>query len=297
MTKYLFPNGVATQTGAYIIVQVMHENGELFDGNLYADYRFNNNTEGFGTDWTAISICYHEQESVIYAAGENGEIVRITDTENVIELIAPAENGPAVQGPIREIRVIDNNLYAVGMGRQVYRRIVEGNWEHIDAGVIDTSGRASAGLTSIAGDNHGLLVAVGYDGEIWEHNDTWTQIVTPTNLLLTRTILHHGKFYAAGLVGTVLCREEAGWRVIETSDFKEDIWDIETYRGTLYLGTTQGLFRMSADEEIKPVDLATFTRQIHCASLSVGHDRLWCFGGDIVSSTADGIHWREETIF
>ena len=297
MTKFLFPNGAATSTGAYIIVQVIHENGELFDGNLYADYKFDKNPEGFGTDWIAISICYYEKENVVYAAGEKGEIVRITDTENLPELIAPAENSPAIQGPIREIQLIGDELYAVGMGRQVYRRVGEGSWEHIDAGVLDTSGRTTAGLTSITGDSHGFLIAVGYDGEIWEYQGLWMQIDSPTNLLLTRAISHNGKYYAVGLVGTVLCREPVGWRVIETPSFKLDIWDLETFHGKLYLGTTQGLFWITPEEEIKPVDPAIFTRQIHCANLSAGHGRLWCFGADIVSSTTDGTLWREETVF
>jgi hypothetical protein len=296
MPKFLFPNGTAVETGAYVIVQVMHENGKLLDGNLYADYRFNTNPEGFATDWTAVSICYSERANVVYAAGANGEIVRISDTEHAEEFIAPTENGPAVQGPIREIRVIGSDLYAVGMGRQVYQRI-ERRWERIDEGVLDTSGRITAGLTSITGDGNGFLVAVGYDGEIWEFHEAWTEITSPTNLLLTRVISHDGKYYAAGLHGVVLCRELSGWRVIDTGGFERDIWDLETFRGTLYLGTTQGLFWMTPDEEIKPVDPATFTRQVHCASLSAGRDRLWCFGAEIVSSTADGTVWREEAVF
>lgn len=297
MPNFLFPNGAATETGAYIIVQVMHDNGELFDGNLYVDYRFDRNPEGFATDWTAISICYHEKENAVYAAGGNGEIVRITDAGNLWAPIAPAEDGPAVEGPIREIRVVGDELYAVGMGRQVYRWVGEGRWEHIDAGVLDTSGRATAGLTSITGDGHGFLVAVGYDGEIWEFDRVWKQITSPTNLLLTRVIAHGGKYYAAGLLGMLLCREREGWRLIETAGFERDIWDLETFRGTLYLGTNRGLFFITPDEDIKPVDPSTFTRQVHCGSLSAGYDRLWCFGAEIVSSTADGAAWREEAIF
>lgn len=296
MPKFLFPNGTAVKTGAYLIVQVMDKSGQLIKGNLFADYRFNPNPEGFGTDWTAVSVCYCEKDNVVYAAGENGEIIRISDTENTEEFIAPSENGPVVQGPIREIRVIGNDLYAVGMGRQVYQRI-EGHWVHIDKGILDTSGRITAGLTSIMGDGHGFLVAVGYDGEIWEFQESWREIASPTNLLLTRVISQNGKYYASGLHGMLLCREPSGWRVIDTGGFKGDIWDLEVFRDTIYIGTTQGLFLMTPDEEIKQVDPAKFTRQIHCASLSAGCDRLWCFGAEIVSSTADGTIWREETIF
>lgn len=296
MPAFLYPNGTAVRTGAYVIAQLIDENGELFNGNLYVDYRFAPNPEGFGTDWTAISICYNERTNVVYAAGANGEILRISDTENTEEFISPIENGPAIHGPIREIRTIGNDLYAVGMGRQVYRRSGE-RWEHHDEGVLDTSGRITAGLTSITGDGSGFLVAVGYDGEIWEFHETWTEISSPTNLLLTRVILHDGKYYAAGLHGGILCREPSGWRVIDTGSFQHDIWDLETFRDTLYLGTTKGLFCMTSDEEIKSIDPGNFTRQVNCASLSAGYDRLWCFGAEIVSSSTDGTVWRKEFVF
>lgn len=297
MPKCLFPTGVATETGAYLVIQVSDENGEIVEGNLYADYRFASNPDVFGTDWRAVGICYSEHQKSVFVAGPNGEVIRITDSGNSTEFIAPPSDGPDVQGPIREIRAIGSDLYAVGMGRQVYqRRAGEDRWERIDAGVLDTAGRATSGLTSITGDGQGRLVAVGYEGEIWEFHGAWTQVVSPTNILLTRVTLHQGKYYAAGLHGGVLCRDEAGWRVIDTLGFGSDIWDLETFRGKLYLGTTQGLFCLTSDEEVKLVDSETFTRQVNCASLSASRERLWCFGAEVVSTTEDGVVWREEPI-
>jgi hypothetical protein len=296
MPTFRFPDGTATATGAYVVVQVQDDRGELIPGNLLADYRFAANTEGFATDWGAVSICYREAENVVYAAGGNGEIARISDAENAAELIASSGDGPALHGPIREIRAIGNDLFAVGMGRQVYRRIENRRWAHVDAGVLDTSDRVDSGLVSIAGDGKGFLVAVGYGGEIWECDVAWRQVDTPTNLLLTRVVAHAGRYYAAGLLGTLLCRMPEGWRIVDTTGFEHDVWDIESFRGTLYLGTAAGLFRMTPEEEVAPVDPATFTHQVRCTSLSAGRDRLWCFGGDIVSSTSDGVVWREETI-
>jgi hypothetical protein len=296
MPKFFFPNGAATKTGAYVIVQVMHQNGELFDGNLFADYKFDSKPDVFGTNWTAMSICYYEKENTVFASGGNGEIVIIRDSGNQFELISPTENGPEDQGFIREIRLIGNELFAVGMGRQVYRRIGERHWEHIDKGVLDLTGRSTVGFTSIAGDGQGFLVAVGYEGEIWEFNKVWKQITSPTNLLLNRVIAHEGKYYAAGLIGILLCREMDGWHLIDNDGFEEDVWDLETFRGDLYLGTSRGLFLMSPDEKVKPVNPLTFTRQVHCGSLSAGYDHLWCFGAEIVSTTTDGVVWREEKI-
>jgi hypothetical protein len=296
MPTFRFPDGAVTSTGAYVVVQVKDDNGELIPGNLLADYRFSENTEGFATDWNAVSICCRRSEGVVYAVGENGEIARVSDSGNRAEFIAPSSPGPERHGPIREIRAIGNDLFAVGMGRQAYRRLADGRWDHVDAGMLDTSDRIDSGLVSIAGTGDGLLVAVGYRGEIWECDVAWRQVETPTNVLLTRVVAHGGRYYASGLLGTLLCRMPEGWRVIDTEGFQQDIWDIESFRDTLYLGTADGLFRMTPQEEILPVDPATFTRQVRCTSLSAGPDRLWCFGGEMVSSTTDGVVWRPEKI-
>ena len=297
MPRFLFPSGVATETGAYVVVQVIGDDGSMIDGNLFADYRMKPEPEGFGTDWRAVSLCYRPSEDVVYAAGENGEVARIAQTGNLEEFIAPAENGPGVQGPIREIRLIGDGLYATGMGRQVYRRIGEGRWDHfLDDGLLDASERAAVGFTSIAGDGQGFFIAVGYQGEIWEFDGAWRQPDSPTNVLLNRVLRHGAKYYAAGQVGTLLCREAEGWRVVDAPSFQHDIWDLASFRGYLYLGTSEGLVRTSDGEEIESVDLTGFTRQVHCAKLSAGAERLWCFGAEIVSTTVDGIRWQEEAI-
>ena len=297
MPNLRFPTGVATRSGAYVAVQVSDDSGQVIPGTLYADYQFSPNPEGFATDWIALSLCYRETEDAVYAAGADGEILRIAASGNSQEFIAPATHGPDVQGPIREIRTIGNHVFAVGMGRQVYRRGRDPQWQRYDTGILDVSDRMTSGLNSIAGNGQGILAAVGYEGEIWELHDGWQQIDSPTNVLLTRVVEHTGTLYAAGVLGTVLFRDAEGWRVIDTGEFALDIWGMESFGGRLFLGTAQGLFWMAPDGIVHAVDPGTFTSQTQCASLSAGQDRLWCFGGDKVSSTGDGVLWREEVIF
>ena len=296
MPKLIFPNGVATPFGACIIAQASDESGNRIAGNLIIRYRFDGTATAFGTDWTVISICCCDQGNAIYAAGENGEIIRIAEGNNLDELIDPKNNGPAEQGPIRELRSINSRIYAVGMGRQIYKRNLAGEWLAIDDGIVDKSGESALGLTSIAGDESGFLVSVGYGGEIWEYDGSWMQIASPTNLLLSRVVLHNGKYYAAGLAGVLLCRESTGWRVIDTQDFGLDVWDLETYRGSLYLGTTRGLFQLTDEEEVAPLDPGGFIQRIRCTSLSADVDRLWCFGASVVASTTDGVTWQKVKI-
>jgi hypothetical protein len=294
--SFLYPSGVATQAGAYIIVRVIHPSGQMLDGNLFVDYRGQPNPEGFGRDWSAVHVCLHPPSGDVFAVGSYGEILRISDPDIEEDRIAPAQDGPDEHGPIREIRSIGGQIYAVGMGRQVYRRVARGGWDRLDDGMLDRSGRATVGLNSMVDSDSGL-VAVGYEGEIWELDQRWRRIDSPTNVLLTRVVRHRGTLYAAGVLGTLLCRDAQGWRVVETSDFDVDIWDVEVFGGTLYLGTQDGLFRLDDDDEIVPVEIEESTGQRHCGWLSSNAERLWCFGGEKVSSSADGVTWREERIF
>ena len=84
--------------------------------------------------------------------------------------------------------------------------------------------------------------------------------------------------------------------MIERANFSHDVWDLESFASTLFLGTTHGLYRLTANQEIVAVADDAFTRQVNCASLSAGHGRMWCFGSDVVSSSSDGHAWREETV-
>lgn len=296
MPTFSFPTGVGTPTGAYVVIQVTDDGGRPVPGNLYADYRFSRDTEGFGTDWLAVSLCRRPSEDSVYGVGENGEVIRIAPSGNVPELIMPAAHGPTEMGPMREIRLVGDSLYAVGMGRQVYRRAESGNWERVDAGILDLSGRPTTGLTSITGDGRGFLASVGYEGEVWEFHQTWVQIDSPTNVLLNRIAWHDGALIAAGVMGTVLRRQAHGWEAIDTGEFSEDVWDIESFAGKLFLGTANGLFSMASDGVVSRIGPPGFTRQVHCASLDACEGRLWCFGGAIVSSSTDGLTWCEEAI-
>jgi hypothetical protein len=127
--------------------------------------------------------------------------------------------------------------------------------------------------------------------------DSWMQVESPTNVLLTRVIPYAGRYYAAGMVGTILCRQPDGWRVVDNSEFVDDIWDLETFQGSLYVGTANGLLRMSSDEKIELVPLTPYSRKARCSGVSAEFGRLWCFGDEIVTSSAEGKVWREEIPF
>lgn len=297
MPRYLFPNGIATASGACVVVQVVGDDGGAVPGSLYADYRFTQGARGFATEWTAISLC-EGADGKVYAVGEDGEVLVISGDKAAEELIDPPDHGgPAVHGPIREVRAIDKDVYAVGMGRQIFNRRATGIWSHSDHQIIELSARTTVGFTSIAGDPSGFRVAVGYNGEIWELRDVWRKAESPTNLLLTRVVVHRHKYYAVGVAGYLMSREAVGWRTLDVQDnFDSDVWDVVSFLGILYLGTNDGLYQLADDERVSLVEGVSSTGQANCASLSAGYGRIWCFGADAVCSSPDGRTWRKEFI-
>ncbi|MBR0661567.1 hypothetical protein [Neoroseomonas oryzicola] len=257
---------------------------------MYVDYRMAPDPMVFGTDWHAVSI--DAGAGAIFALGENGEALKISSAGNELELIDPPSDGPPDQGPLREIRAIRERVFAVGMGRQAYCRDHLGHWTRVDAGLLDRSSGMATGLTSICGSADGTLAAVGYRGEIWEFTEHWQRLSSPSNLLLTHVTEHNAILYASGILGLLIRREKAGWAIVDTAPLAHDIWDIESFDGRLYCGTSNGLFVMDEDGDLSEVAALRELGQLQCSSLSAGFGRLWCFGGERVSVTEDGLMWR-----
>ena len=83
-----------------------------------------------------------------------------------------------------DIRACPNGVYAVGMGRRVYRRTGSAQWTRVDRDMRPRSDdEVDAGFRSIHGLPDGSLYAVGFDGEIWSFDrQRWTREDSPTNM-------------------------------------------------------------------------------------------------------------------
>jgi len=297
LPRFRYPTGVALESGAYVVVQVSDAAGRATPGSLLADYRFSPDPDGFARDWTVVCIQRDAASGTVVALGQAGEFIRIRGDEVVDEVIDASPSGPTRHGPLRGVRSVGDTLFAFGMGRQVYQRSASHGWKRFDDEVLDFSGEVVSGFTAVATDGQGGLFAVGYKGEIWRRTDRWRREDSPTNLLLTDLVWRNGELFAVGLSGVVLTWSGSGWRVVDVGSFNADVWRAETFGGRLYLGTSRGLFRLTEKGDVEDVGLATKTGQAQCGALSAGFGRLWCFGGERISSSEDGDIWRSEQVF
>ena len=212
------------------------------------------------------------------------------DTEHVDR----SPDGPSYSKHLKCIRRIDGSVYVAGMARQVYRREDRGRWLRCDQGARSHRGRTrgAVGFCSIDGPSENEIYGVGYKGEIWMFDGAiWTEVASPTNILLTGVRCSpEGEVYACGLGGVILCGRERKWRIIEQDVTEKDFWGITIFGGSLYLSNYDGLFRLD-DQVLRRVDLG-LRKTITTAYLDSCNEMLWSVGHKDLTFTSDGRRWK-----
>jgi hypothetical protein len=205
-------------------------------------------------------------------------------------LIDSGPEGPNHRGVLRTARAVGSDVYAAGMGRQVYRRDASRTWHRADEGLVEPIGTASAvGIEAIDGFLHGELYAAGRDGEMWMQRSGWTPIDSPTNASLLALLCGpDGLVYVGGQVGTLLVGRSESWRVTEHKVTEDHFWDLCWFDG-LWLSTTKGLFRLVKDE-LQPVDMGLQPKP-STRYLDAHDGVLWSFGSNDLAFF-DGATWR-----
>ena len=288
-----FPETVTFRTGAVRssnIVYVLSEDTEVMEeGAAHTALLTWQKGKWFKhfTDWIANSACVRRTpiEQVVMI-GEDGEFLVGGGGGDLIEGEIPVDAGPSKKrGPLRSVRAIDGVPYAVGMGGVVFRQDQPDHWVRADDGIPKTQH-----LESIAGFSTDDMYAVGRKGIIWHFNErVWRRVVSPTNVILPSVCCaDDGNVYACGLRGTLLCGRGDEWRIIETEDIDADMWDVEWFKGKLYLSTMMCVYRLDGNN----LKYAFGKEQPKTAyHLSSADGVLWSIGGrDIMAF--NGKQWK-----
>ena len=242
--------------------------------------------------WAVAGVCQCEQTVPKWiAVGVNGEALVVEGTSGSEEIIGNGNDAPRRTGLLRSVRSIEGRPYAVGMCRQVYRRLDKGLWERRDDGCRLQSGDTSiVGFESIDGFSENDLYAVGLRGEIWHFDGTsWSSIDSPTNVILTEVCCAgDGKVYACGQRGTLIRGRGHKWDLIHQQSVKDDLWGIAWFKDHLYVST---LYYVAVLEDM---DLKIVTDDGSPSStyqISTTANQLWSIGPREVA-TFDGSTWE-----
>lgn len=235
-----------------------------------------------------IAVSQHPVSQMI-AISPNGDAFLFGSQQQSQERISTAHGDPIDRGHLRQVRTIGQRTFAVGMGRQVYRRDGADHWTCLDQSIRPAVGETK-GFESIDGFDESDLYAVGWDGEIWHYNgQQWNQKESPTNLVLTRVLCAgDGRVYASGRRGLLIVGRGDAWQPIEQEDVTSDIWDLAWYAGKLYLSTMRGLYTLQGGSLVE-VDFGDDTPAT-CYHLSVADGVMWSFGAKDIMAF-DGNTW------
>jgi hypothetical protein len=256
----------------------------------------------FMIPWEAKSLCYsaHPGPHVVIM-GPFGDVLISTPGGNSQETVDGSETGPVGRGVIRDLRLIGRHVYATGMSRQVYRREPgvdsrgPGVWRRLDAGVVLPAPSAEVrGFNSIDGFSEEDIYAGGWQGEVWHYNgQRWRAVDSPTDLKLERVVCgEDGNTYAVGQVGVILRGRGEQWNAIPHEETREQFWGAEWYRDRLWLATQSGVFVLTAEDTLKPVEFG-LAEPPSCRWLAAGYGVLWSIGANHLLYTRDGVQWTQ----
>lgn len=239
--------------------------------------------------WLTAGIASTDRRSVEFViVGWAGQALVIQDQTSHREAIQRKDDYVSI---VRSLATIDDAVYAVGMRRQVYKRIGRDRWEEIDHGVAYHGDEPAIGFNASAGFDDREIYAVGLNGEIWRwEDDQWRAIHSPTSVHLhSICCAPDGQVYVGGRSGLLLRGRRDSWELLDT-ETEETIWNLHWFDGQLYAIVGQGIYRgVTGDLQKIPNDLVA---DGDFGSLSSTGGALWAFGRKKIVRY-DGSAWNE----
>jgi hypothetical protein len=239
-------------------------------------------------EWISASccVCRTPKEQMV-AVGDAGQFV-VEGSGDFFEGNIDDSVKREKESVLRSVRDIDGKAYAVGMMKQVYRRDGPKKWTDLGASLSD-----KGGFEAIHGFSEKDLYAVGWKGEIWHFDGKkWDDVDSPTNKILTGVCCAgDGYVYVCGKDGVLIRGKGSRWDMIDHDETEEDFWDLEWFKGELYLSTLSFVYNLKgASLKINDMDENPASS---CYHLSSAKDQiLWSVGEKDVM-TFDGKKWKQ----
>lgn len=204
-------------------------------------------------------------EAFIFA-GEDGDIVQLpVGKPPVMERIAGAglwDDDSEGWGYMNAVNQIGSNLYACGDGGQVYRRESEGDWVHIDDGLLQPAeGEHNLMLNAITGLGEDSIYVAGWDSDrnagLMFHrgtDGTWMRLPVEAAKITGLCVENPDTVWACGYGGVLLRGNYAsGFTDVSALDDTRNYSAVAVHDGMIYLAAAEGLFVHEGDA-VRPVD-------------------------------------------
>lgn len=221
--------------------------------------------------------------------GDNGECTTI-DSNGVDhdEYVTTSQRSPRNTGHVRAATRLGDEVIAVGMQRQVYRRDASGVWADMMQGLPGSGAEGVAGFECVLAVSTSEIYAAGWRGELWRFDGrSWRLIENPTNKIVTGMCLDpSGSILACGQGGLLLQGRDDSWRVVHEGECPVDLWSIDGSTGTVFTAGLRFFFAVKdAGADLLDLDAQSYGELVHGAGM------LWSFGQkDFLAF--DGTNWK-----
>lgn len=210
----------------------------------------------FGTtaSWPAIAMATNspvDPNRIVVAIGPNADYWELVP-KSVDEKVGKIAG---FSGNLRNLAVISDEFYACGMGRVVLRRKAPGKWQAVGPKAAKGDPPVT-GFEDLGGYGENEIYAAGWGGEIWWRDEgKWRRVDSPTSANLRALCCTDDGVYIVGHDGTLLRGRHEAWEVLP-SGRKENLMDVATYQGQVYVVTDFRILRLEGDKLVNDKDFA-----------------------------------------
>lgn len=224
----------------------------------------------------------------VVIVGENGECVAIdADGTERDEYVTMSSRSPRNTGHIRSATTIGDDVIAVGMQRQVYRRVGSSGWVDFMQGIPLPDKGETLGFECVLAVSVNEIYAAGWQGDLWLFDGTqWNQIDSPTNAIITSLCLDEkGEIIGCGRNGLLIKGRKDKWRVYTAPECPDDLWSVISFYGKVYASGLRHMYMLSDDGieivEFDELDVTTFGLLVFGGGIiwSIGQKDLISFNG------------------
>lgn len=243
----------------------------VFDGTRWMQYKK-------AANWPAISMASvkpNGEPRVLLAIGPEGQFWEV-DVGTATESFGLV---PDLHYQLRSLSVIDDHIYACGMGRIALRREPGGQWTVFDA-LGPSKDDTVVGFEDISGFSANDIYTTGWAGEIWWfHDGRWQQIDSPVSGNMNAVCCAaDGNVYIAGESGTLVRGREDTWTVLDTGQTL-NLMDVCEYEGDIYVATDFSILKLDGDTLVADDNFADETDPpATCLYLLKAPDGLYSMG-------------------
>ncbi len=243
----------------------------------------------FNIGWTAIRVVC--DDSGMFALGVDGRVMSAGPSGVSEEMIDESNQGPSKRGELKDMCLIGDRLYVVGVGGQVYRREGPAKWVRFDKGLEDTD----IELNAIHGLDESDIYAVGTGGGIWRCVDgEWKPLESPGDATLRNVlVVEPGLAYAVGEKGMLLRCDADKCKVVQEIEDLKDLAGIEWFDGKLYVASESCIYVLN-DGGLESAK-AGYGPGFTFGHLSANDGVMWSFGKNHLFKTDDGARWHNVT--